>query len=272
MIRRMKQEDIPAAMELKRAAGWNQIEADWENVLALEPEGCFVYELDGRAVGSATAVCFGSELAWIGMVLVLPDYRRRGIARALMERCLAYCRARGAACVKLDATDMGRPLYAALGFEDEQPIERWGLESSTADASAQAPPLTTTDEVAALDREAFGADRGRLLARLLERFPQDAFGDGEGYALGRPGSNARFVGPVVARECEQARRLIGALLARHPGERFFWDVLPRHQAAAELARELGFAPLRKLVRMTLPRTSEAGRPREVWATAGFEYG
>jgi GNAT superfamily N-acetyltransferase len=271
MIRRMTPADIPAAMALKAAAGWNQIEADWENVLALEPEGSFVYEADGRVVGSATAACFGRELAWIGMVLVLPDYRRRGIARALMEHCVEYCRERRVACVKLDATDMGRPLYASLGFEDEQPIERWGLDINA--ASAPAPPrLAAVDQIASLDWEAFGADRRSLLELLLHRLPDQAFACDGGYAMGRPGSNAYFVGPVVAPGSEAARRLIAGLLAQRTGDPVFWDILPRHAAAAELARDFGFQPRRKLVRMAMPLTPEAGRPDQVWATAGFEYG
>jgi GNAT superfamily N-acetyltransferase len=271
MIREMTAADIPALMELKNAAGWNQIEADWQNVMALQPDGCFVYEADGRAVGSATVVAFGRELAWIGMVLVLPDYRRRGIARVLMEHCVAWGRERGIACLKLDATDMGRPLYASLGFEDEQPIERWGVSACLVPPS-QAPRLGSLDSIIELDREAFGADRLRMLEQLYERFPEHAVGNAGGYAMGRPGWNAYFLGPVVAKNRPAARRLVAALLAVRAGEPVFWDVLPRQTAAADLARGLGFTPLRKLVRMALPLTPEAGRPESVWATAGFEYG
>jgi GNAT superfamily N-acetyltransferase len=271
MIRRMTLTDIPAAMELKQAAGWNQIEADWQNILSLEPEGCFVYEADGRAVGSATAARFGRDLAWIGMVLVLPEYRRRGIARALLEHCLAYCRERRVACIKLDATEMGRPLYAALGFEDEQPIERWGVEECNVEAPAPT-RLQSVEAVGELDRAAFGADRRRVLELLLRRFPDQAVGNEQGYAMARPGWNAAFLGPAVARDEATARRLIAGLLAQRNGEPVFWDILPQHEAAANLARNLGFQPQRKLVRMALPRTPETGRPEQVWATAGFEYG
>lgn len=271
MIRLLTSADIPAAMELKTAAGWNQLEADWENVLALEPDGCFAYETGGRVAGSATVACFGDELAWIGMVLVLPAFRRRGIARALMEHCVQYCRNRRIGCLKLDATDMGRPLYASLGFEDEQPIERWGVTECSVTAPS-APALRSVEAVAPLDREAFGADRRRLLELLLERFPEHAFGDEHGYAMGRPGSNAAFVGPVVAKDEATARRLISGLLVQWAGQPVFWDILPRHTEAADLARERGFQPLRELMRMALPLRAEAGRPEQVWATAGFEYG
>ena len=125
MIRLMTAADIGAGMRLKEAARWNQTTQDWENVLALEPEGCWVYEVDGVVVGSTTAVLYGQDMAWIGMVLVLPEYRGRGIARELMQHALRYLEERAVHCVKLDATDMGRPLYEQLGFVEELVIERW---------------------------------------------------------------------------------------------------------------------------------------------------
>ena len=131
MIRRMMRADIPAAMRFKEEAGWNQTEQDWENLLALEPEGCWVYEArqTPRAArtlaGSTTIVCYGRDLAWIGMVLVTPEFRRQGIARQLMEQALRFADGRGVARIALDATAMGQPLYRQLGFEDDTPIERW---------------------------------------------------------------------------------------------------------------------------------------------------
>jgi GNAT superfamily N-acetyltransferase len=43
-------------------------------------------------------------------------YRRRGLARRLMEEMVSWCRGQGYAGVSLHATDEGRPLYASLGF------------------------------------------------------------------------------------------------------------------------------------------------------------
>ena len=56
MIRQMGDADIPAAMRLKHAAGWNQTPGDWQRLLRLEPAGCFVAEGDGLVVGSTTVV------------------------------------------------------------------------------------------------------------------------------------------------------------------------------------------------------------------------
>jgi len=46
-----------------------------------------------------------------------PDYRRRGIARQLMETIIAWCKEEGFARVTLHASQYGRPLYESLGFE-----------------------------------------------------------------------------------------------------------------------------------------------------------
>jgi GNAT superfamily N-acetyltransferase len=49
-------------------------------------------------------------------VYVEPDYRRRGIARRLMEVIIDWCRARGDVSIFLHASDEGRKLYTSMGF------------------------------------------------------------------------------------------------------------------------------------------------------------
>ena len=45
------------------------------------------------------------------------DYRRRGIARRLMQTMIEWCRREGFARVNLHASEDGRHLYESLGFE-----------------------------------------------------------------------------------------------------------------------------------------------------------
>ncbi len=46
-----------------------------------------------------------------------PAYRRRGLARRLMQTMIDWCRREGFARVTLHASDDGRHLYQSLGFE-----------------------------------------------------------------------------------------------------------------------------------------------------------
>ena len=46
-----------------------------------------------------------------------PEFRRRGLARLLMQTMIAWCREQGYKTVALHASDEGRPLYESLGFK-----------------------------------------------------------------------------------------------------------------------------------------------------------
>lgn len=271
--------DAPDAFRLSTAAGWNQSECDWRRVMELEPDGCFGLIADDRLVATATTTCYGRELAWIGMVLTDPAYRGRGFARALMEQSLEYLERRRVAWIKLDATDMGRPLYAHLGFEDETPIERWKLSEAPRWGSPSGlrpgfgPASAKFHLDRALDRQAFGADRAALIEKLSEI---EAASSGSGYALGRPGRVAQFFGPCVARDYDDVRRLVSWFLGRHPGEPVYWDLLPENRGARRIAEEFGFERQRQLVRMVKRGPGEPAPFTHndccIYAIAGFEYG
>ena len=51
-------------------------------------------------------------------VFVEPDFRRRGIARKLVNRCLEETQARNITHLHLSSTDMARGLYKSLGFAE----------------------------------------------------------------------------------------------------------------------------------------------------------
>jgi hypothetical protein len=189
-----------------------------------------------------------------------------------MEHAIEYLRGRSVAWIKLDATEMGRPLYESLGFREEAAIERWLRPAESLREGGVAPGRFALDR--ALDGEAFGADRSRLLKVLAGI--EAASIEGAGFAMGRPGSQAAYFGPCVARSGEAARDLAKWYLARHPGESVYWDILPANRDAVAAARELGFNPARELVRMALANANHAAplgnHDSLVFATAGFEYG
>lgn len=271
-VRLLTPSDIPACMRLKDAAGWNQTEADWRNLLALAPDGCFGIDCDGELRATTTAVCFGQELAWVGMVLTDARYRRRGLARRLMEHAIRSLRSHSVAWIKLDGTELGVPLYESLGFREEGRIERWIRPKGPAPGGNSSAGGFAPD--ADLDREAFGADRSRLLNVLAGI--ESASIAGMGFAMGRSGSIAAYFGPCVARSASAARDLAAWFLHRHAHEDIYWDILTVNTNAVEIAREFGFEHGRELVRMVLSdaRNLPPLRNRDplVFATAGFEFG
>ena len=258
-VRLLRQSDVPDALVLSDAAGWNQTPEDWSRILA----DCMCVEAGGRVVATASLLCHGAAMAWIGMVLTHPDYRRRGHAHLLMEWALSSARERGIRCVKLDATSQGEPLYRSLGFEVEQAVERWHRDPGPCEACAPASGGVIPFD---LDAAAFGADRSRFLRDLgAPTVLPDA------YALDRPGRRARYFGPCVSRTPESAEQLARHFLGGHPDELWFWDLLPENEHARRIAEAIGFRPLRHLQRMYLGENVR-GDDSLVYAIAGFEAG
>lgn len=130
-IRQFIKGDIGEGLELCRITDWNQLEADWECLLATAPDGLFAAVCDGHVWDTEIAVLHPPSLRWIGMILVHPDKRGRGIAAALMDACIANLRAKRAATIKLNATELGRPVYLTLGFQTHRRLMRMALGEST---------------------------------------------------------------------------------------------------------------------------------------------
>ncbi len=263
-IRLLTPADLPALLHLSRSASWNQTANDWARLIALQPSGCFGIELDGTLAASATVVCYPPDLAWLGMVLTLPEYRGRGLARRIVEHAIAYS---GRRTVRLDASAMGQPLYESLGFVEECAVERWlrDPEPAAADIGSEAFVYLHS-----LDAEAFGADRSLLINRLAEQ--EAASLSDSSFALGRPGLNAAYFGPCLCTTPAAARRLLQWFLARHPDAPVFWDLFPHNRHAAELAAEFAFRPVRRLTRMSIHAPVRALPDARIYAIGGFEYG
>jgi len=271
----MTHEDIPFGVYLSRQAGWNQTAADWHRFLALEPAGCFVAEWDGQPAGT-TALCVFGSIAWIAMVLVEESLRRRGIGTALLEHALAWLEARGVATARLDATPLGQPIYQRLGFVPEYEVGRWEGIATASERVLGIRPIAPGDipAIVALDAQATGTPRHRLLEYLLERHPSEGYTFGQppaGYATGRPGAKAWHIGPIVAQAAEIGMALADARLAQHPGQPVFIDIPLDHAAACAWASSRGFRLQRRWTRMVRgPLVNEVHL--WLWASSGPEAG
>lgn len=275
-IRLFFESDIPAAMQLKEAAGWNQTEDDWRRLLMLEPNGCFAAIKDGRLVGTTTTTTYGTDLAWIGMVLVDPQHRRQGIAAKLMQVALD-CLKPKVATIKLDATALGQPVYEKFGFEVESVVERWSGTAGSEARDTKTLSVEDRDALLALDQLAFNADRSKLIERLIDnasvspalvRGVNNAL---NGYALARRGTRADYVGPIVSREPQQAEMLLDQVLSQLNQRRVYIDFNTECGIGASVLSERGFVKERDLLRMRAGGPDAKTSPFVV-AIAGPEVG
>jgi len=269
-VRRLKVDDVLAAIELSNVANWNQTPDDWQRLIRLSPDGCRCIEKDGKIAATATRLNYGTDLAWIGMVLTRPENRREGYARRLMEDAIAAAEEDGIRTLKLDATDQGRSLYESVGFAVEQMIERWERKGNANEGTIAGNARTICDELLAKDAMAFGVGRRDLLLDLLS--VSSAGIRSGGYVLSRAGRTARYLGPCVAASINIARELINLELnCYQPRCSWCWDLLPDNSEAVRCAEELGFTRSRTLWRMRRGDMIEHDDSL-TYAIAGFELG
>ncbi len=281
-IRLLFESDIPAAMKLKEAAGWNQTEDDWRRLIRLEPAGCFAAINNHELVGTITTTTYKDQLAWVGMVLVDPRSRRQGIATRLMETALDYLRGK-VATVKLDATAQGKPVYERFGFEAESLVERWSgiIKSPSIDRRGFELTKVTMNagvqrELLDLDRRAFDSDRSSLIQTLMDEatvapaVKHSVAGKLSGYALARRGTKANYLGPIVTTEPAQVESLIDEMLGRLSGK-IYIDFNRECPVGTSLLSDRGFVKERDLIRMSAGAAMKKTSPLVV-AIAGPEIG
>lgn len=270
--------DLPSALALSRAAGWNQTENDWRRMIGMQPEGAFLGVWSGAPAGTVLANIFG-RVAWIAMMLVDEKLRRRGIGAALMRHALAFLKDRGVGCVRLDATPAGQPLYELLGFQAEYVLARHGgvLAQATGRADGKVEPARPedTEAILELDRRVTGADRSKFLLPLIA---EQADGvrvvrDGAvlaGFAATRPGARAQMIGPCLG-DSRSGPLLIADALRRHAGQEVYIDVPVFRDEVEGLLHEHGLTVQRHLMRMVRGERA-AEQPAQLWASSGPEKG
>jgi GNAT superfamily N-acetyltransferase len=281
-IRPLGPGDLARCVALSVDRGWSPERAKWALLLA----ACEVFGIDapdGRGLAGVVVLTrWGADYASVGMMLVAARYGRRGLGRALMEHLL---RAAGDdATVTLFATDLGKPLYEKLGFEAVRrnvaftghfrpPADSDNSKKRGVAGLVRAATEADLPAILALDRAAFGADRGRILTRLpafAERIAvleaAEPAGQGiVGYAaVWRNEPASAVIGPLVAPNAEAARRLVTEL-AVHARTPVRLDLDPDRPELPGWADARGLEPTRRNVVMARGAGVLRGTPERLFA-------
>ena len=275
--------ELDAACALVREARWNQLPADWRLFLA-RGQLYAMETQEGRIVATTATLPYGGRFAWISMVLVAGEYRRRGLATRLMQQAMRDLAAANLLPI-LDATPDGRAVYRRLGFEDSwgfQRLIRRQRQAATASLAAPAGvsvrPITDEDwpVLCAYDAAAFGADRSAVLAGLRGRLPAAdliaARADGiAGFQLGRDGGLAAHIGPLIAEDEAIARALVARALDAIEGPLFI-DLADSKIELRSFLDAHGFTAVRPFTRMLYGSSTRFDDAARTFAVVGPEFG
>lgn len=215
----LKPEHLDGAVALSRQAGWPHRREDWAMALSLSTGVAAIEE--GRVVGTAMTTPYGEAAATINMVIVDEALRGRGVGKRLMTLALKASEGRE---TRLVATEDGLPLYEKLGFRATGRIlQHQGMPVPTLpnpDGRVGWAEPTNVLDLSAMDRQACGMDRSTLIDWLARHARIAVFrqeGEVQGFAALRAFGKGEVVGPVVARDGEQAKALLAFVFSERQG-------------------------------------------------------
>jgi GNAT superfamily N-acetyltransferase len=266
----LKPDDARAGLALSAEAQWNQNEADWR--FFLDQGTVFgVRDNDRRLIASAALLPYTSGNAWISMVLVTQDWRRRGLATRLVDACLEAA-ARQRLTTWLDATPAGATVYGPLGFTSTLQLRRLRLEQAMS-TKAEAPPSLSPcgiEQFTARDRLAMGFERSTLLHEFSARANSRLLSSGEALALVRDGRKARHIGPLFADGPDQAHAMVNEIVRSENGPLLI-DAVASQQEFLKRLTGSGWRIERPFQRMRFGSATSATAALP-FAVAGPEFG
>jgi len=283
-LRPMVLSDMPDLMRLKNAESWNQTEQDWAFLINQNQHYCLVACNGELIVGTVTAMKYGNNLAWIGMMLVAAAFRGQGISKLLLNAIiekLQYCNA-----IKLDATTAGIPVYTKLGFTAEYEICRMTTPALSFDKKAQTDnsnyviqPVNDSNinEVSALDHHFYGINRSELFQFLMKQENHNCWcltqdNSLRGYVFCRIGSKHLQIGPLQAKSTAEAKILLIKVLQNISGKPVLVDVLMEQYELIDWLISIGFVAQRSFMRMYLKNNISTKQLENQFLIAGPELG
>jgi len=284
LIRPWTQADIGYVTTSVNREGWGYTQQDIARCWQYEPNGCFIAEVQNKPVGHVFSICYG-KMGWIGLLIVEPEKRVKGIGTALMHATIDYLQNVGAETIRLEAVEKAVPLYRRLGFREEFDSVRFRKQLKRKEKlkpfgenifHIQEEDIRT---IAEFDSKCFGANRLRVLQSLHKGQPRQCFVAKEkqkvlGYIIIRKILNAHRIGPWVCATRNTAEKLLNACLNTIEEEetelRLGMPILNKH--GMKLMQKLGFNLVSESVRMFLGKNKHRGEITRIYGIGGPEKG
>jgi RimJ/RimL family protein N-acetyltransferase len=261
------------------AEQWNPGLADMGIAWDFDAEAFIALRKDGELVGGGTILSYDGRAGFMGLFIMRPDHRRRGLGTVLWHERLRRLRARLLldAPIAMDGVFDMAPFYARGGFQLQYRDLRYqGVVS--AEPHPDAVPLAQVpfEQVDAYDRGVFGTPRTEFLHAWLSQpagtgvAVLDA-GELRGYGFLRPCRVGFKLGPVFADDPEAADVLLQDLFAAAGRQRVQLDVPEPNAPAIALAQRYGLEPGFSCARMVhgtpLPMPLD-----RIFGVTSFEFG
>lgn len=271
---------VAFAIQLAAAEGWNPGLHDAASFHAGDPDGFLMAELEGEPVGCISAVSYPGGYGFIGLYIVMAEYRGQGIGGALWKQAMQRLAGHN---IGLDGVVAMQSAYARSGFKLAYRNIRYAGSDlpppaeSTDGTVLASPEAVPWNEILVYDRRFFPADREAFLKAWLTQPGVSARvalrqGQVSGLAVMRPCLQGCKVGPLFAESPQTAQLLLLSLAQMAPSEEpVILDVPEVNPSAVRLAEDLGMERVFETARM-YTGSSPAVSLSETFGVTTFELG
>ena len=281
-LRLMTEAEAARLVELGRDEGWNPGLHDARIFWETDPEAFIAAELDDELIGGGTIVSYDGAFGFMGLFIVRPEFRGRGLGSQLWHARvrLLQSRLQAGAAIGMDGVFEMQDWYAAgrLPLRPSLHPLRGHRRGRGARLRGWCPRSEVPFErLAAYDRRCFPAPRERFLRAWLEQPEEPGPGSVSmadrctaSESIRRCGTGGK-IGPLFADDADVAEELYTALAAYLPGEPVYLDVPEINAWAMGLARRHRMHEVFGTARMYLGPRPDFAESR-VYGITTFELG
>ncbi len=284
-IRQASRAELDLILSWAKTEGWNPGPHDADAYWAADPKGFLIAEHQGNIIGGGSVVAYDERLGFMGLFIVKPEFRGRGLGRELWRYRRDSLRGRLGpdGTIGLDGVEAMQPFYAKGGFVLQHSTTRYLGPVSPQSIDMEERTLLPANEVPferidTFDQDHFGAQRSGFLRTWLsaEGTRSLALLDREGSVVGlgsiRPGVLDGFkVGPLFARSSIEAKVLFNALAADTGSANVYIDVPEINPEGLALVKSHDLQPQFTCGRMVLG-TPVALPWNRIYGLTSFELG
>jgi len=271
---------LKVLVEWAEEEGWNPGPYDADVYWQTDPDGFYGYYMDDNLIAGGAIVSYSGEFGFMGLFIVKPEFRDKGIGRQLwyQRRNMLLSRLNSGASIGMDGVVDMQPFYEEGGFKIAFRDERYERPGTNFTIDSHITPLNEEDlySIMEYDRECFGVPREQFLKPWLKMPGNIAFkykrdNKLRGFAIVRKASKGYKACPLYADNESIAEELYKACLNSVVGDPLYLDIPVVNQNAVDLIKEYKATYVFECARMYYGKPPEINI-NKIFGITTFELG